>query len=59
MRLFTIFSIWMIAGLGATTALSATMEQVLVPSTNSAQAEAYTPPALTPMGFVVDNARRS
>ncbi|HEY6983841.1 hypothetical protein [Reyranella sp.] len=59
MRLFTIFAIWMIAGLGATTALSATLEQVLVPTTDSAQAEAYTPPTLTSMGFVADSARRS
>ena len=60
MRLFAILSIWVIGGLVATSALSATMEQLLVPpASNTAEASTYTPPALTSANFAVDPAPRS
>lgn len=59
MRLFAIFSIWIIAGLCATSALSSTLEQVLTPASDSAESTAYAPPALTSMNFADQVKRRS
>ncbi len=59
MRLFIVFSIWMITGLGATSALSATLEHLLLPAGESQQAAAYVPPVLTSSGFVVQAPDRS
>jgi hypothetical protein len=59
MRALAIFSIWMIAGFGATGLVTTVMQQVLAPAQQAAHAEAYVPPTLTSMSFVAEGARRS
>lgn len=59
MRIIAVLSLWLLGGLAATGAVTAAMQQTLVSNQQRATAEAYAPPALTSMGFIAEDPRKS
>ncbi len=53
MRALIVVAIWLIAGLGATGLMAATLEQLVVPAP-AGDGQGYAPPGAPPSGFLAD-----